>query len=184
MVLLSWDWYVLYNGHRNVCFGHGWGQSWHGPFPLLIPRLSDFGLIWAIPSISTLPLSHHEYDQWFCKDKIKIWIHHPQPTPHPRLWVLGGDDDDFGSRTLRFTPRWSVFGLIQLCRDFSKWILTFKKITDLKKLGFLRGQECVSIGKTKSGILLLHLLSQVWSGFYNYKPITSVPLSATIHWEC
>ena len=92
-----------------MLFSHGWGQSWLGPCPLFTPRLSEFGLIWAIHSISTLPFSHHKYNEWFCK--VEIWIHHPQPTPHPGFWVVGGDD--FGSSTLRFTPRWSMFGLIQ-----------------------------------------------------------------------
>ena len=54
-------------------------------------------------------MSHCKYNEWFCK--LEIWIHHPQPSPHPDFWVVGGDD--FGSSALCFTPRWSVFGLIQ-----------------------------------------------------------------------
>ena len=40
--------------------------------PLFIPRLSEFGLIQAIHSISTLPISHYEYNdnEWFCKVEI------------------------------------------------------------------------------------------------------------------
>ena len=76
-----------------MSFSHGWGQSWLGPCPLLTPRLSEFGLIWAIHSISTLQFCHHKYDEWFCK--VEIWIHHPHPMPHPDFWVTGGDN--FGS---------------------------------------------------------------------------------------
>ena len=98
-----------------MCFSHGWGQSWPGPCPLFTPRLSEFGLIWAIHSISTLPFSHHKYNEWFCK--VEIWIHHPQPRLHPGFWVVGGDN--FGSNTLRFTPRWSMFGLIKEYQSIS-----------------------------------------------------------------
>ena len=101
--------YVLYNGHHNVFFSHGRGRSWLACTPLLTSRLSEFGLIWAIHSISTLPFSHHKYNEWFCK--VEIWIHHPQPMPHPYFWVMGGDN--FGVRPLHFTPRWCRFGLIQ-----------------------------------------------------------------------
>ena len=58
-----------------------------GPCSLLTSRLSEFGLIWAIHSISTLPFSHYKYSKWFCK--VEIWIHHPQPMPHPGFWVVG-----------------------------------------------------------------------------------------------
>ena len=78
-------------------------------FPLFTPRLIEFGLIWAIHSISTLLFSDHEHNEWFCK--VKIWIHHPQPMPHPYFWVMGGDN--FGMRPLRFTPRRCMFGLIE-----------------------------------------------------------------------
>ena len=98
-----------------MSFSHRWGQSWLGPCPLFTPRLSEFGLIWAIHSISTLPFSHHKYNEWFCR--AEIWIHHPQPTPHPGFWVVGGDN--FGTSTLRFTPRWSMFGLIQEVHSIS-----------------------------------------------------------------
>ena len=102
--------YVLYNGHYKVVFSQGRGQSCLACIPLFTPRLSEFGLlIWAIHSISTLPFSHHKYIEWFCK--VEIWVHHPQPTPHPYFWVMGGDN--FGTRPLSFTPRWSMFGLIQ-----------------------------------------------------------------------
>ena len=57
--------------------------------PLFTPRLSEFGLFWAIHISSTLMMSHHKYDEWFCK--LEIWIHHPQPSPHPGFWVMGGD---------------------------------------------------------------------------------------------
>ena len=74
-------------------------QSWLDPSPLLIPRLSEFGLIRAILSISTLPLYHCKYDEWFCK--VEIWIHHPQPSLHPGFWVVGGDK--IGSRVPYFS---------------------------------------------------------------------------------
>ena len=61
---------MLYNGHHSVCFSHGWGQKWLSPCPLFIPRLSEFGLIWAIHSTSTLPFSHYEHNEWFCKVEI------------------------------------------------------------------------------------------------------------------
>ena len=82
--------YVLYNGHHNVFFSHGRGQSWLACIPLLTLRLSEFWLVQAIHSIMTLPFSHHKYNEWFCK--VEIWIHHPQPTPHPYFWVMGGDN--------------------------------------------------------------------------------------------
>ena len=88
-------------------FSSRWGQSWLGPCPLSTPRLHEFGLIRAIHSISTLPMSHCKYNEWLCK--VEIWIHTPQPSPYPGFWVEGGDDS--GSSTLRFTPRWSIFGL-------------------------------------------------------------------------
>ena len=69
--------------------------------PLFTSRLSEFGLIWAIHISSTLSMSHCKYNEWFCK--LEIWIHHPQPSPHPGFWVMGGDD--FGIRNLRFTPK-------------------------------------------------------------------------------
>ena len=82
--------YVLYNGNHNVVFSHGRGQSWLACIPLLTPRFSKFGLIWAIHSISTRPFSDHEYNEWFCK--VEIWVHHPQPTTNPYFWVMGGDN--------------------------------------------------------------------------------------------
>ena len=42
--------------------------------PLFTPRLSEFGLIGAIHSISTLPISHFKYNEWL--DKVQIWVHH------------------------------------------------------------------------------------------------------------
>ena len=51
----------------------------------------------------------YKYNEWMCK--LEIWIHYPQPSPHPGFWVVGGDN--FGSSTLRFTPRWNMFGLNQ-----------------------------------------------------------------------
>ena len=98
-----------------MCFSHRWGQSWLGPCPLFTPRLSEFGLFWAIHISSTLMMSHHKYNEWFCK--LEIWIHHPQPSPHPDFWVVGGDN--FGSSTLPFTPRWSMFELIQQFHSIS-----------------------------------------------------------------
>ena len=50
-------------------------------FPLLTTRLSEFGLSGAIHNISTLPISHYKYNEWFCK--VEIGIHPPQPSPHP-----------------------------------------------------------------------------------------------------
>ena len=89
-------------------FSHGWGQSWLDPFPLFTPRLSEFGRIWAIHSISAPPMSHCKYDEWLCK--VDIWNQHVLPSAHPGFWVVGGDN--FGSSTLRFTPIRSMFGLI------------------------------------------------------------------------
>ena len=90
--------YGISNGHCSVFFSPGRGQSWLGPCPLFTQRLSEFGQIWAVHSISTLPMSHCKYIEWFCK--VEIWIHHPQPSPHPGFWVVGGDN--FGSMTLCF----------------------------------------------------------------------------------
>eukprot|EP00956_Cyclotella_meneghiniana_P043005 scaffold249383_cov79-Cyclotella_meneghiniana.AAC.2 len=67
-------------GGRLLRGSHGWGQSWlGGPCSLLTPRLSEFGLIWAIHSISTLPFSHHEYNEWFCEEFHSIST---LPMPH------------------------------------------------------------------------------------------------------
>ena len=93
-----------------MVFSRGCDQSWLGPYyPLFTPRLSEFGLIGAVHSISTLSMSHWMYSEWFCK--LEIWIHHPQPSPHPGFWVTGGEK--FGSRSLRFTRRLIVCRMIQ-----------------------------------------------------------------------
>eukprot|EP00956_Cyclotella_meneghiniana_P027199 scaffold60476_cov118-Cyclotella_meneghiniana.AAC.1 len=34
--------------------------------------------------------AHHMYNEWL--DKVKIGIHHPQPSPHPDFRVTGGDN--------------------------------------------------------------------------------------------
>ena len=104
-----WLVYVLYNGHHSVFLRCGWGQSWLCSHPLFTPRLCEFGLVQAIHSISTLPISCWKYNE--CFFKVEIWVYHPQLSPHPYFWVGGGDD--FGSRTLGFKPRWSMIGLIQ-----------------------------------------------------------------------
>ena len=49
----------LSNGRYNPFSSHEWVQIWLGPNPLFAPRLSMFGLIQAIHSISTLPIFHH-----------------------------------------------------------------------------------------------------------------------------
>ena len=85
-IINGWRWlrllYEVYNGHHNVLFSHGWGQSWLCPWCLrFTPRLSDFEPTWAIHSISTLQTFHCKYIEWFCK--VEIWTHHPQPSPIP-----------------------------------------------------------------------------------------------------
>ena len=99
----------LKNGHHNVFFSHGWGQSWLVPCPLFTPRLSEFGLIGAVHSISTLSMSHWMYSEWFCK--LEIWIHHPQAiTTH---WLLShGWGQSWLVPCPLFTSRLSEFGLI------------------------------------------------------------------------
>ena len=92
-----------------MIFSNGWGQSCPSPCPFFTPRLGEFGLIWAIHSISLLSMSHCKYNEWFFK--VEIWIQQVYPSPHPGFWVLGGDN--FGSSTLHFTPRCSIFGWIQ-----------------------------------------------------------------------
>ena len=52
---------------QRVFQSRGWGQSLPDPFPLFTPRLSEFGRIWAIHSISAPPMSHCKYDGWLCK---------------------------------------------------------------------------------------------------------------------
>ena len=175
--------YVLYNGHHNVCFSHGWGQSRLGPCPLLIPRLSEFGLPQAIHSISTLPFSPHEYNEWFCK--VKIWIHHPQPMPHPGFWGVCGDD--FGSSTLAFTPRWSMFGLIQQVHIISTLLTSHCKYNEwLEKIeiGICADHTCVSVtGGVKVGLALVHFWYQDWVSldcrrqFTASQPFHSLPMS-------
>ena len=118
MVGEGWDWYICSEMVTTMCFSVTGGvkvQSCVGPCPLFTPRLSEFGLIWAIHSISTLLISCYKYNEWFCK--VEIWVHHVQPSPHPGFWVMGGVD--FGFRPLRFTPRWSMFGLIQEVHSIS-----------------------------------------------------------------
>ena len=90
-------------------FSSRWGQSWLGPCPLSTPRLHEFGLIRAIHSISTLPMSHCKYNKWLCK--VEIWIHTPQTSPYPGFWVEGGDVSGSSTSTICFTSRWSIFGL-------------------------------------------------------------------------
>ena len=72
--------------------------------PLFAPRLSMFRLIQAIRNISTLPIIHHKYIKWL--DMFEIWIHLPQPSPHPDFWVTGGET--FGSRSLCLKPTLSM----------------------------------------------------------------------------
>ena len=96
-------------------FSQEWVKVGIGPWPLFTPRFSEFGLILAIHSISTLPISHYKYNEWF--DKVDIWVHHVQPSPHPGFWVIGGDS--FSSKPQRFTPRWSMFGLIKEYQSIS-----------------------------------------------------------------
>ena len=76
-IINGWRWlrllYEVQNGHHNVFFSHGWGQSWLGPCPLFTPRLSEFELIWAVHCISSLPMSHCKYNESLYK--VEIWIH-------------------------------------------------------------------------------------------------------------
>eukprot|EP00956_Cyclotella_meneghiniana_P000154 scaffold228_cov56-Cyclotella_meneghiniana.AAC.9 len=37
---------------------------------LFTPRLSEFGLIWAVHSIPTLPMFHYKYNEWLGKVEI------------------------------------------------------------------------------------------------------------------
>ena len=89
---------------------HGWGKVGLACIPIFKPPLSGFGQIWAIHSISTLPMSHCKYDEWFCK--VEIWIHHAQPSPLPGFWVVGGDK--IGSRVPYFSHQDGV------CLDWFK----------------------------------------------------------------
>ena len=118
--------YVLYNGHHNMSFSHGWGQSWLGPCPLLTPRLSEFGLIWAIHSISTLPFSHHKYNEWFCKVEIFFIVHNQRHTLAFELGVVTISSPG----TLFFTQRWSMFGLIQEFHSISTLPMSHHKYNE------------------------------------------------------
>ena len=82
---------------------------WLDPHPLLTPRLSVFGLIQAFDSSLTLPTSHYQYNKWL--DRVEIGNHYAYPSLHTDFWVMGGDN--FGSKSLLFTPRSSVFVPIQ-----------------------------------------------------------------------
>ena len=54
----------LYDDH-HIVFGVAVGAKVDlACIPLFIPRLSDYGLIQAVHSISTIPISHHEYNEW------------------------------------------------------------------------------------------------------------------------
>eukprot|EP00956_Cyclotella_meneghiniana_P028661 scaffold67453_cov76-Cyclotella_meneghiniana.AAC.1 len=64
---------------------------WLGSNPLFAPRLSEFGLIRAIHSISTLPIIHHSYTKWL--DTVEIGINPPQPSPHPDFRVTTGGEN-------------------------------------------------------------------------------------------
>ena len=66
----------LYDGNHNVFFNHEWGVCLLACLQLLTPRLSEFGLIGTIHSISTRPISHYKYNEWFWK--VEIWVHHVQ----------------------------------------------------------------------------------------------------------
>ena len=99
----------LWNGRHNLFLSHGQGQSWLGLCPIFTPRLSDFGLDHAIHISSTLPISHHWYNKWL--SNVGNGIHCPQSSAQPNFWVKDGDN--FGSRPLRFIPKWRMIGLIQ-----------------------------------------------------------------------
>ena len=60
----------LYDGH-HIVFGVAVGAKvCLACIPLFIPRLSDYGLIQAVHSISTIPMSHHKYNEWLHKVEI------------------------------------------------------------------------------------------------------------------
>ena len=79
-------------------------------------RLSEFGLIQAILSISTLIVSHCKYDEWFCKIEIGIchvmYNHHH--TPSFELLVV----TILAPATLSITPRWSMLSMFGLIQEF------------------------------------------------------------------
>ena len=52
--------------------GSSYGYDRLTCFPLLTPRFSEFGLIGAIHSISTLPMSHCKYNEWLRMVEIGI----------------------------------------------------------------------------------------------------------------
>ena len=65
----------------------------------------------AIHSSLTLPMSFYKYNKWLYK--VEIGIHHVYSSLHPDFWVMGGDNYNFSSPPLHFTPRSSVFVPIQ-----------------------------------------------------------------------
>ena len=107
--------FIKYNNHHTL------------PFELRVVTISREGpyvsyqdgvcLKWSqeFHSISTLPMSHYKYNEWLCK--VEIWIHHVKPSPHLNFCVVSGEN--FGSRPLRFTPRWSMSVLIQAIHSIS-----------------------------------------------------------------
>ena len=86
------------------------------PSPLLTPRLSEFGLIWAIHSISLLSMSHCKYNEWFFK--VEICEVGSKMVTTTCFSVTGGVKVGIGPWPL-FTPRFSEFGLIQAIHSIS-----------------------------------------------------------------
>ena len=123
----------IINGQRRLGLGCGLKCDHHNLFwvvvgikvglariPLFTQRLSDFGPIQAVHSISSFPMSHYKYNKWL--EKVEIWIHHVLPSPHPSFWVTGGES--FGTRPLRFTPTLSVCRLIQQFHSISTFLIS------------------------------------------------------------
>ena len=61
---------MVKNGHQELLLSQELGQLLLDPHPLFTPGSSAFGLVQAIDSSLTLPMSHHKHDEWL--DKVEL----------------------------------------------------------------------------------------------------------------
>ena len=57
----------LYNDHHKVFWVEVGDKVGLACILLCTPRLSDYGLIQAIHSITTIPIYHYKYNEWLGK---------------------------------------------------------------------------------------------------------------------
>ena len=104
--------FIIHNHHHTLMDLESWVTTTLAPVPHFShqdARWSMFGLILQFHSISTLPNSHYNYNEWLGKVEIGMWA---------LKWSLQGDFEMLvGSSRLGTcplsTPRLGEFGLVQ-----------------------------------------------------------------------